>query len=57
MDYVFSYQVFDSDGRMVLHAPPSCRYDKETERQLLESGHTIRLNGRKITKKEVKGEK
>lgn len=54
MAYVFSYQVFDNDGRMVFHAPPSCRYDKGTERQLLESGHTIRLNGRKISKKEVK---
>ena len=49
-----NYQVFDSNGRLVLQATEACRYDKQTERQLLESGYTIKLNGRKITKKEVK---
>lgn len=49
-----NYQVFDSDGRLVLRATADCRYDKQTERQMLESGYTIKLNGKRITKKEVK---
>lgn len=48
-----TYKVYDRDGRLVLQAPETCRYDKETERSLLESGHKIRLNGRLISKKEV----
>lgn len=51
---MYNYQVFDSTGRLVLQAVADCRYDKQTERQLLESGYTIKLNGRKIMKKEVK---
>ena len=48
------YKVFNRDGRQVLAAPESCRYDRETERSLLAAGYTIKLNGKKITKKEVK---
>lgn len=49
-----SYQVFDSNGRLVLQATADCRYDKQTEHQMLEGGYTIKLNGKRITKKEVK---
>lgn len=49
----YPYKVYDQSGRLVLQAAESCRYDRETERSLLESGHTIRLNGKRITKKEV----
>lgn len=49
----YPYRVFDSSGAQVLYAPENCRHDKKTEKSLLESGHTIRLNGRRITKKEV----
>ena len=49
----YNYRVFNRDGRLVMQAPEICRYDKKTERSLLESGHKIRLNGRVISKKEV----
>ena len=48
-----AYKVYDREGRLVMQAPETCRYDNETERSLLESGYKIRLNGRLITKKEV----
>lgn len=48
-----TYRVFDRDGRPVLSAPLSCRYDRETERDLLENGYTIKINGKKLTKKEM----
>lgn len=48
-----NYKVYNRDGRLVLSAPESCRYDRETERSLLAAGYTIKLNGKRITKKEV----
>ena len=48
------YQVFDSSGRLVLNADVCCRYPRATELNLLDAGYTIKLNGRKLTKKEVK---
>lgn len=47
------YQVIDPDGNTVLQAAESCRYSKEVELGLLKHGYTIRLNGKKITKKEA----
>lgn len=47
------YQVYDSTGVLVLQAAESCRYPKHTELSLIDAGYTIKLNGRKITKKEV----
>ena len=49
----FPYRVYDSSGTQVLYTPECCRYDKKTEKSLLESGHTIKLHGKRITKKEV----
>ena len=51
MDY--AYKVYNRDGRQVLSAPESCRYDRETERSLQAAGYTIKLNGKRITKKEL----
>ena len=48
------YQVSDPDGNTVLQATESCRCSKEVELGLLKHGYTIRLNGKKITKKELK---
>ena len=48
-----TYKVYDRNGRAVLAAPPECRYPKEIERSLLEAGYTIKLNGKRVTKKEV----
>ena len=53
MDDKYPYRVYDSTGAQVLYAPADCRHDKKTELSLLESGHTIKLHGKKITKKEV----
>ena len=51
----YNYVVYDRDGRAKMCAPLSCRYDRETERNLLQAGYVIRINGKKLTKKEVKG--
>ena len=53
MEDKYPYRVYDSSGTQVLYAPESCRHDKKTEQSLLESGHTIKLHGKRITKKEV----
>lgn len=50
----YSYVVINPAGDVVLQAAAGCRYPKETERDLLESGYQIRLDGRKLTKKEVR---
>ena len=49
----YPYKVYDPNGSCVMSAPASCRYDKETERSLLAAGYTIKLNGKRITKKEL----
>lgn len=55
----FNYQVFSPAGVCLMEAPESCRYPRKTELSLLEAGYIIRLNGKRITKadvrKEVKG--
>jgi hypothetical protein len=48
-----TYQVVDPNGKTVLQAEESCRYPKEIELGLLKHGYTIRLNGKKITKREA----
>lgn len=55
MEDKFPYVVYDRTGRPVMAAPESCRYPKKTELSLLDAGYTIKLNGKRITKKEVKG--
>ena len=42
------------DGGVI--APECCRYDPKTELSLLEAGYTIRLQGKKITKTEIRKE-
>lgn len=54
MEDKYPYKVYDRYGELVLQAKENCRYPKEIELGLLEHGYTIKLNGRKITKKEVK---
>lgn len=53
MDY--PYQIYDRYGTPVLQAKEECRYPKEIERGLLEHGYTIKLHGKRITKKDVNG--
>lgn len=47
------YKVYDRDGVLKMSAPENCRYPKETELSILNAGYTIKLNGKKITKKEL----
>lgn len=56
MEYEYPYKVY-RDGKPILSAAESCRYPKEVELDLLENGYTIRLHGKRITKKEVKDAK
>lgn len=51
----YPYEVIPPPGQPGgLEAPESCRYDKKTEKSLLDAGYTIKLHGKKITKKEIK---
>lgn len=50
----YPYKVINSAGEQVLQAKESCRHSKKVELDHLENGYTIKLNGRKITKKELK---
>ena len=52
----YPYQVFDPAGQRVMSACMSCRYPPHIELDILESGYTIRLHGKKITKTEVRKE-
>ena len=48
-------EIFDRDGRPVQAIYPGCeRYPRDVELDMLERGYMIRVNGRKLTKKELK---
>lgn len=50
-----NYQVIcPPTGSGGVEAPESCRYPLRTEMSLLEAGYTIKLNGKKLTKAEIK---
>ena len=51
-----AYQVFDRQGACIMAAPASCRYPARVELSILEAGYAIRLNGKRITKTELKKE-
>lgn len=50
------YQVINPAGTVVLQAPESCRSSRRVELAQLELGYIIRLNGRRITKTELRKE-
>lgn len=51
----FNYQVISLlSGNVIMEAPESCRYPPRVELSLLEAGYTIKLNGKKLTKAEIK---
>ena len=52
MEDKYPYKVY-RDGECLMEAPESCRYPKAIERSLLDAGYTIKLHGKRITKKEV----
>lgn len=47
------YQVYAPDGRLVMQSTEDCRYNKDIEEQMLENGYTIKLGGKKLTKKQA----
>ena len=47
------YRIYDRDGRLVESRPESLRYPRKIELSILNAGYTIKLNDRKITKKET----
>lgn len=50
----YPYQVINPEGACVLQAPEKCRYPSNKELKLLEAGYVIKLNGKKLTKTEIK---
>ena len=50
----YDYVVANPQGQTVLQATSGCRYPKKVEQDLLDNGYQIRLDGRKLTKKEVR---
>lgn len=53
---VLPYQVFNSSGEQVLESDTRCRYPARIELSILEAGYTIKLNGKRLTKTEVRKE-
>ena len=47
------YRVYDQNGKQVYRSPESCRATKDVELHQLNKGYTIKLHGKRITKKEV----
>lgn len=51
---VKAYKVYDRDGRCRMSTTIGCRYEKDIEMDLLEAGYVIKIDGKKLTKKEVR---
>lgn len=51
----YEYVVINPQGEIVLQAAAGCRYPKNVELDLLESGYQIRIAGKRVTKKDVRG--
>lgn len=47
------YSVHGQDGTILMQSAMDFRYPPETELSLLNSGHVLKLNRKRITKKEV----
>lgn len=50
----YPYKVFNPAGEVVLQSIPECRYPREVELKMLEAGYTILLNGKRLTKTDIK---
>lgn len=53
-DAVDAYSVW-FQGQQKMRGPVECRYPAWLELEMMKYGYEIRLNGRKLTRKEVKG--
>lgn len=52
MDY--PYEVYSPSGQALMHAPESCRYPVRLELEMIDAGYTLKLNGKRITKTELR---
>ena len=52
----YPYKIYNAVGDIVLQSAADCRYPKTVELAMLEAGYTIRLNGKKLTKTEIRKE-
>ena len=50
----YDYVVVNPQGQTVLQATAECRYPKKVEQDLLDNGYQIRLEGKRITKKDLR---
>lgn len=48
------YKVFNSSGQLMMAMAEDIRYPKEIELSMLDAGYTIKLNGKKLTKTEIR---
>lgn len=53
VDSLDAYQVWRG-GQQLMRGPVECRYPPLVELAMIEAGYEIRVNGKKLTKKEVK---
>ena len=53
---VLPYQVFNPSGEQVLESDTRCRYPARIELSILEAGYAIKIDGKRLTKTEVRKE-
>lgn len=51
----YPYKVYH-DGALLMEAAKKYRYPKQVELSMLDAGYTIRLNGKRITKTDLRKE-
>lgn len=49
-----SYEVFGPSGQPMMVSAAGIRYPREIELSMLDAGYTIKINGRKLTKTELR---
>lgn len=52
-DAVYPYVIVNAAGAIVCQTPAACRYPRYIEKSLQDSGYSIYLAGKRLTKKEV----
>ena len=48
-----AYRVYDRDGRPMERRPLEMRHPREIELSMMNAGYIIKINGKKLTKKEL----
>lgn len=50
------YLIISPSGQPMMEAPEICRYPRRIELDMLDAGYTIKLNGKRITKADIRKE-